>query len=151
MVTGIQEVKDLLKLPLEELIGSLMTHEIMMQDHDQGKDVNKKRSITLKSSVLQESDNEDEEESSENEEDIVMLARKFKSIFRKKNFKKDYKNNKKEDKKKEIICYIFKNLGHMKYDCSKIKDKRKFKKKTMKVIWDDSDESSSDKKNLKVK
>ena len=32
-VTTIQEAKDLSKLPLEELIGSLMTHEIIMQDH----------------------------------------------------------------------------------------------------------------------
>ena len=33
-VTAIQEAKDLLKLPLKELIGSLMTREIMMRDHD---------------------------------------------------------------------------------------------------------------------
>ena len=66
-VTAIQEAKDLSKLPLEELIGSLMTHEITMQDHDQGKDLNKKRSIALKSSLLQDSDSKDEEESSDNE------------------------------------------------------------------------------------
>ena len=33
-VIVIQEAKDLSKLSLEELIGSLMTHEITMQDHD---------------------------------------------------------------------------------------------------------------------
>ena len=38
-----------------------MTHEITMQDHDQGKDVNKKRYIALKSPILQDSDSEDEE------------------------------------------------------------------------------------------
>ena len=32
-VTAIQEAKDLSKLPLEELIGSLMTHEITMQEN----------------------------------------------------------------------------------------------------------------------
>ena len=36
-VTTNQEPKYLSKLPLEELIGSLMTHEITKQDHDQGK------------------------------------------------------------------------------------------------------------------
>ena len=78
-----------------------------MQDLDQGKDLNKKRSIALKSFALQDSDNEDKEESSENEEDLVMMARKFKN-FKKKNFKKDFKNRKKEENKKEIICYRFK-------------------------------------------
>ena len=46
-VTAIQDEKDLSKLPLEELIGSLMTHKITMQDHDQGKDTNKKRYISI--------------------------------------------------------------------------------------------------------
>ena len=32
-VTTIQEVKDLTKLPLEEFIGSLMTHEINLNNH----------------------------------------------------------------------------------------------------------------------
>ena len=53
-----------------------------MQDHDQGKDSNKKRSIALKSSILQDSDSE-EEECSDNEEDIAMIARKFETSLRK--------------------------------------------------------------------
>ena len=56
-----------------------MTHELTMQDHDQGKDSNKKRSIALKSSVLQDSDSE-EDECSENEEDIAMMVRKFRNF-----------------------------------------------------------------------
>ena len=52
--------KDISKLHLKELIGSLMTHEITMQDHDQGKDVKNKISIALKSSILQDSDSEEE-------------------------------------------------------------------------------------------
>ena len=62
-----------------------MTHEITMQDHDQGKDTNKKRSIALKSSILQDSDSE-EDECSDNEEDIVMIAKKFRNFFKKRNF-----------------------------------------------------------------
>ena len=60
-VTAIQEAKDLSKLPLKELIGPLMTHEIIIQDHDQGKDSNKRRSIALKYYILQDSDSEVEE------------------------------------------------------------------------------------------
>ena len=33
-VVAIREARDLSKLPLEELMESLMTHEIMMKDHD---------------------------------------------------------------------------------------------------------------------
>ena len=33
-VVAIREARDLSKLPLEELMGSLMTHEIMMKEYD---------------------------------------------------------------------------------------------------------------------
>ena len=57
MIT-IQEAKDLNTLPLEELLGSLMTHELMMQQ--KSKDESKrKKIITLKAT----SENEDEEDS----------------------------------------------------------------------------------------
>ena len=112
-----------------------------MQDHDQGKDVNKKRSTALKSSILQDSDSEEEEECSDHEENITMMARKFRNFFKIRNFKKDHKSCKKDDKKNEIICYKS-NLGHMKYDCLESKEKGKFRRKAMKVTWDDSDDSS---------
>ncbi|POO02902.1 hypothetical protein TorRG33x02_009630, partial [Trema orientale] len=35
-VVAIQEAKDLTKLPLEELMGSLMTHEILMKESNEG-------------------------------------------------------------------------------------------------------------------
>ena len=108
-VTAIQEAKYLSKIPLDELIGSLMIHEITMQDHDQGKDSKKKRSIALKSFVLQDIDSENKEECSDNEEDLAMTTLKFKNFFKKKNFKKYHKNSKKKEKKKEIICYKCKN------------------------------------------
>ena len=66
-----------------------------------------------------------------------MMVRKFRNFFKKRNFRKDHKNSNKDDKKKKIICYNCKNPGHMKYDCPKFKDKRKSKRKAMKVTWDD--------------
>ena len=41
-VVAIREVRDLSKLPLEELMGSLMTYEIMMKDHDKEEEEDKK-------------------------------------------------------------------------------------------------------------
>ena len=40
-VVAIRETRDLSKLPLEELMGSLMTHEIMMRNHDKDENEHK--------------------------------------------------------------------------------------------------------------
>ena len=76
-VTTIKEAKDLSKLPLEELIGSLMTYKITMQDYDQGKETNKKKFIALKSSSMQESDEAKNNGSFDDDEGIAMMVRKF--------------------------------------------------------------------------
>ena len=57
-VTTIQEAKNLTKLPLEELIGSLMTHELTMKIHQDVED-KKKKSIALKVSTIEEEVEED--------------------------------------------------------------------------------------------
>ena len=73
-MTAIQEAKDLTKFPLDELIGSLMTHEIqMLENEDESK---KKMRIALKFSIIK---NEDEDE-----EDIVLMTRKFKNFLKRK-------------------------------------------------------------------
>ena len=54
-MVAIREARDLSKLPLEELMGSLMTHEIMMKDHDKDEEKDKKKkTIALKSSIQEE-------------------------------------------------------------------------------------------------
>lgn len=51
-VTTLQEAKDLLKLPLDELIGSLMTHEITMnQDLEDGVKTKKEENLAFSSST----------------------------------------------------------------------------------------------------
>ena len=52
-VTAIQEAKDLNVLLLEELLGSLMMHELSMKQH-QEEDVKKKMIIALKSTTQQD-------------------------------------------------------------------------------------------------
>ncbi|KAA0065897.1 zf-CCHC domain-containing protein/DUF4219 domain-containing protein/UBN2 domain-containing protein [Cucumis melo var. makuwa] len=73
-VTVIQEAKHPRKLPLEELIGSLMAHEIIMKEHleDRSK---KKKSIALKTIYLLKVDPEDED--SLDEDDIAYFSLKF--------------------------------------------------------------------------
>ncbi|KAL6340564.1 hypothetical protein AAG906_010472 [Vitis piasezkii] len=50
-VTAIQEAKDVTKLPLEELIRSLMTYEINLAKKQQEDEDKKKKSIALKATT----------------------------------------------------------------------------------------------------
>ncbi|GAV61518.1 UBN2 domain-containing protein, partial [Cephalotus follicularis] len=73
-VTAIEEAKNLNVLPLEDLLGSLMTHELSMQkkDDDEEKEKKKKKKkkiIALKSSLI---------EDSVDDEELALITQKFK-------------------------------------------------------------------------
>ncbi|GAV59202.1 UBN2 domain-containing protein, partial [Cephalotus follicularis] len=57
-VTAIEEAKDLSTLPLEQLLGSLMTHETTMKNHE-NVEVKKKKSIAFKASKEDSESDED--------------------------------------------------------------------------------------------
>ncbi|GAV57414.1 LOW QUALITY PROTEIN: zf-CCHC domain-containing protein/UBN2 domain-containing protein, partial [Cephalotus follicularis] len=124
-VTAIEEAKDLSTLPLEQLLGSLMTHETTMKNHEHV-EVKKKKSITFKAS----------KEVSES----------------KKSFKKNFPQDEEPSKREEPTCYECKKPGHFKNDCPNLKKKEQFKKKNeyskkkkaMVATWSDSDSSSSE-------
>lgn len=145
-VTAIQEAKDLTKLPLEELMGSLMAHEITLKENDE--EFKKKKNIAFKSSKKEEEDDSNDEG---DDEDLAFITRKLKRMFRrnqgfKRNSKREYKgqSSKQEKKKDQIICYECKRPGHIKMDCPSFKYQEK-KSKAMKATnWDDSEASSSE-------
>ncbi|GAV61276.1 zf-CCHC domain-containing protein/UBN2 domain-containing protein, partial [Cephalotus follicularis] len=122
-VTTIEEAKDLSTLPLEQLLGSLMTHETTIKNHEHV-EVKKKKTIALRAS---------REES-------------------KKAFKKKFPQEEESSKRVEPTCYECKKPGHFKNECpnlkkkaqSKNKDEYSKKKKPMVATWDDSDPSSSE-------
>ena len=106
-VTVIQEAKDLNTLSLEELLGSLMTHELMVQQksEEEGK---MKRIIALKAI----SENEEEEsgsEEGESDNEVALLTRKFKRFLRRRGppskgkslFKRNQPKGKEKEEKKE--------------------------------------------------
>ena len=81
-VIAIQEAKDLNVFSLKKLLGSLMTHELAMKQHNNEK-VKKKRTIALKS-VMEEQEDEDLLEEDDGNEDMALIIKKFKKFLRRK-------------------------------------------------------------------
>ncbi|GAV66913.1 UBN2 domain-containing protein, partial [Cephalotus follicularis] len=79
-VTAIEEAKNLSILPLEDLLGSLMTYELTMQKRvkDEEKERRKKKVVALKSSEIENSNND---ENNFDDEDITLFTRKFKRFL----------------------------------------------------------------------
>ncbi|GAV70927.1 zf-CCHC domain-containing protein/UBN2 domain-containing protein [Cephalotus follicularis] len=145
-VTAIEEAKNLKVLALEDLLGSLMTHELSMQkkDDDEEKEKKKKKIVALKSSQTEDSEDDDDDE------ELAFITQRFKKFLAsKKKFcgrpNKKFHQKGESSKLEEIIWFECNKPGHYKSDCPRLnKDIVKKKKKAMIATWDDSDESSSD-------
>ncbi|KAH9671428.1 hypothetical protein KPL70_017374 [Citrus sinensis] len=133
--TAIEEAKDLNTLPLDDLIGSLISYEEDLAEENGHEE--KKKSIALKASKY-ESDGESEPD----DEELAMLARRLRKFFKKTGERRNFRNFKNHKEKKEAItCYECKKPGHIRSECPLI---NKLKKKAMVATWDDSEEESND-------
>ncbi|KAL5540333.1 hypothetical protein UlMin_042895 [Ulmus minor] len=100
-VTAIQEAKNLSILPLDELVGSLMTHEMTMkQNSDDSVKTDKEKNLTFSSSTSNSTD----------EKDVVLLARKFKKFLKhdrknRRNFNKDSDERSKRSEKAMVATW----------------------------------------------
>ncbi|GAV73354.1 UBN2 domain-containing protein, partial [Cephalotus follicularis] len=83
-VTAIEEAKDLSTLPLEQLLGSLMTHETAMKSHEHV-ETKKKKSIALKASK--------EDSENDGDEDFALITSQFKKFLKRQKGKKAFKKN----------------------------------------------------------
>ncbi|KAH1107006.1 hypothetical protein J1N35_010774 [Gossypium stocksii] len=81
-VTTIEEAKNLETLSLDELIGSLLTHEMKLKGVNKGEEkVEKKKvGVTLKSTIEESNSNEDVDV--DVDEKMTMLARRVKRFMR---------------------------------------------------------------------
>ena len=86
-VTTIQEAKDLTKLPMEELIGLLMTYEINLAKKLQEGEDKKKTSIALKATTKEEEEDVEEEKPSEEDDDLSLITRKLNKYMRGERFR----------------------------------------------------------------
>ncbi|GAV58261.1 LOW QUALITY PROTEIN: UBN2 domain-containing protein, partial [Cephalotus follicularis] len=133
-LTTIEEAKDLSTLSLEQLLGSLMTHETTMKNHERV-ETKKKKSIALKASK--------EDSESDEDGDMALITSQFKKFLKS---QKDEESSKKE----EPTCCECKKPGHFKIECPILKRKsisrkaKNKKKKSFVATWDDSNSSNSE-------
>ncbi|GAU29253.1 hypothetical protein TSUD_392030 [Trifolium subterraneum] len=151
IVTAITVAKDLTKVSLEDLIGSLKAHESILQE-----DKPKKKMIALETqsgecSQKDETLCENEESLQEDdEEELAFLSRRIQRLMTrrnqlKKNFQPKRNGAKPEVDISKIQCYGCNQFGHYKNDCPKNKQKKHFfKKKSMMATWDDLEEAQSE-------
>ena len=116
-VTAIQEAKDLDQMTVEELMGSLMTHEVLVNQKEKSSEEPRgKKTLALKADSETEEEQDGENESSEDEE-LAMLSRRIKTLMKRKKGR-HFPNSQLRDKKKGVpICYKCKKPGHMQYEC----------------------------------
>ena len=99
-VTAIQEAKDLNNLPLDELLGPLMTYELSKNQSTEEEDSRKKRTLAL--NVADESKDDVESLDSQKEGELALITREFKKILRRRgNFRKRKALNKGDPSKKK--------------------------------------------------
>ncbi|KAH9783348.1 Integrase catalytic domain-containing protein [Citrus sinensis] len=133
--TAIEEAKDLNVLPIDDLIGSLISYEEDLAAEKWHEE--KKKNIALKASKC-----ESDEENEMDDEELAMLTRRFRKFYKKNNKQRKFRGYKnKKEKKEPITCYECKKPGHIRPECPLL---NKFKKKAMVATWDDSDEETSD-------
>ena len=151
-VTAIQGAKDINNLSLDELMGSLITHELTLQ-HRNDDEIKKKKPIALKA-AMEEKEELSLEETLKDEQ-LGMLVRKFKKYMDRRNsynrrnprkleINEEKDKDKNKNKEQKIICHNCKKPSHVRYECPLLKsfDKKKLKR-AMFGAWTDNESSSS--------
>ncbi|GKB60206.1 zf-CCHC domain-containing protein [Tanacetum coccineum] len=153
-VTGIKESKDLSSLALDELIGNLKVHEVIMEKDLESYKGKKKRvkSIALKAKKEYSDDETSTFES--DDEEYVMAVRNFKKFFRRKSRfvrqpREEKKSFRKMDDKKgksDRKCFRCGDPNHLIGECPN-PPRNKEKNAFVGGSWSDSENEDGDKTN----
>src|ERR1044072_2941847 len=162
MMTALKMAKDLNNISLEELISSLRSHEIELQEDEPQRKV---KSVDLKSSsrkakALQAEEESEDSEGNSEEDELSLISRRINRLWRQRqgrSFQKGPRNAKgifestsgqRKASDREVICFECKEPGHYKIDCPMLKKERKTKKfqkkKGLMATWDDSESEEED-------
>ena len=136
-ITTIEEVKDIDKIPLTELVGNLQTYEIRLGVMGKGE---KSRNLALKGieeevdNFEDEYENEDEDEDDDEDEDLTFIANEIIKLLQFRKSDKDRpprksKSSRKGKNEKPLIqCLECKGFGYMRIECPNYLIKEKTKK-----------------------
>ncbi|GAV84422.1 hypothetical protein CFOL_v3_27866 [Cephalotus follicularis] len=119
---AIEEVKDLTTLPLEQLLGSLMTYETTMKNHE-SEVIKVRKTIALRASK--------EVNESDEDGDMTLITSQFKKFLKSQKDKKAFKKYPKKEessKREELICSNAKSRDTLKVIARVLKRKSNSRK-----------------------
>ncbi|GJZ84563.1 zf-CCHC domain-containing protein [Tanacetum coccineum] len=136
-VTAIEESKDLSSLALDELIGNLKVHEVVMEKDSEIYRGKKERVKSIALKAKKESSDDETSTSGSDDEEYVMAVRNLKKFFRRKSKfvrqpKEEKKSLRQRDEKKgksDRKCFRCNDPNHLIGDCpkpSRNKDQKAF-------------------------
>ena len=156
-VTAIEEAQNLKKLPLDDLLGKLITHELTLNEDD-GEQLDSMKNVALKAKK-DESSSDDSDESDDEDDPFALVARGLSKILKLKKYYKPRRNgnpkfqkgnySSKKSNSTNLKCFECGDTEHFIKDCPEAK-KKNFKskndrgKKAMVATWSDSDSSDTD-------
>nr|GEX16973.1 zf-CCHC domain-containing protein/DUF4219 domain-containing protein/UBN2 domain-containing protein [Tanacetum cinerariifolium] len=156
-VTTIEESKYLSSLALDELIGNLKVHEVVMENDSEIYRGKKERTKSIALKAKKESSDDETSTSRSDNEEYAMAVRNFKKFFRIKGKfvrqpreeKKSFRQRDEKKGKSDRKCFRYGDPNHLISDCPKPphnKDQKAF----IGGSWSDSENNAEDKTTMKL-
>ncbi|GJU09123.1 retrovirus-related pol polyprotein from transposon TNT 1-94 [Tanacetum coccineum] len=153
-VTAIEESKDLSSLALDELIGNLKVHEVVMEKDSKIYKGKKERIKSIALKAKKESSDDETSTSGSDDEEYAMAVRNFKKFFRRKGKfvrqpreeKKSFRQRDEKKGKSDRKCFRCGDPNHLIGDCPK-PSRNKDQKAFIGGSWSDSENDAEDKTN----
>nr|GEX53002.1 zf-CCHC domain-containing protein/UBN2 domain-containing protein [Tanacetum cinerariifolium] len=152
--TAIEESKDLSSLALDELLGNLKVHKVVMEKDSKIYCGKKERVKSIALKAKKESIDDETSTSKSNDEEYAMAVRNFKKFYRRKGKsvrqpREEKKSSRQRDEKKgksDQKCFRCGDPNHLIGDCPKI-TRNKDQKAFIGGSWSNSQNDTEDKTN----
>ncbi|GKC13517.1 zf-CCHC domain-containing protein [Tanacetum coccineum] len=153
-VTPIEKSKDLSSLALDELIGNLKVHEVVMEKDFEIYRGKKERVKSIALKAKKESSDDETLTSGSDDQEYAMTVRNFKKFFRRKGKfvrqpreeKKSFRQRDEKKGKSDRKCFRCSDPNHVISDCPK-PSRNKDQKAFIGGSWSDSENDTEDKTN----